>query len=161
MEKDNKNEESPKKIKVQDKEGLTVSYDKEELNEKFPHLIREMSEKTKSIKIDSIDMAIEQNHKEEVQETNNLYPNELYKPGAIDFMRRCTKKEEAIDILDYLLQRNEITQEDYNSYKNIISEEGGLKKLINESGGPKKPGYYLEKYYFKNDKNQKLNSNED
>jgi len=161
MEKDNKNEESPKKIKVQDKEGLTVSYDKEELNEHFPHLIREMSEKEKSIEIDSIDMAIEQNHKEELQETNNQCPNELYNPGAIDFMRRCTKEEEAIDILDYLLKRNEITQEDYNSYKNIISEEGGLKKLINESGGPKQPGYYLEKYYFKNDKNQKLNSNED
>lgn len=161
MEKDNKNEESPKKIRVQDKEGLTVSYDKEELNEQFPHLIREMSEKMKSIKIDSIDMPIEQNHKEDLQETNNLYPNELYKPGAIDFIRRCTKKEEAIDILDYLLKRNEITQEEYNTYKDIISQEGGLKKLINESGGPKQLGYYLEKYYFKNDKNQKLNTKKD
>ncbi|MFX1303336.1 MAG: DUF2095 family protein [Promethearchaeota archaeon] len=161
MGKNKKEEEPTKKIKVEDKEGLTLSYDKGELNDHFPHLIKEMSEKEKSIKIKSIENEVEQINDEKPQESKNLYPNELYSPRAIDFIRRCAKEEEAIDILDYLLKRNEISQEDYNSYRNIISKEGGLKKLINESGGPKKPGYYLEKYYFKDNKNQKLNSNED
>ncbi|MFW9973268.1 MAG: DUF2095 family protein, partial [Candidatus Odinarchaeota archaeon] len=72
-----------------------------------------------------------------------------YNPGIIDFLRRCTKNEEANEILDYLMERKEITQQDYSKYKNIISQEGGLKQLIDESGGLKRPGYYMKKYYKK------------
>lgn len=161
MKKNNKNRKSTKKFIVEDKEGLTVSYDKEELYEKFPRLINEMTEKAKTLKINSINTQTEQNFREEPNKPRYIHPNELYDPGAIDFIRRCTKKEEAINILEYLLKRNEITQEEYIKIKIIISQEGGLKKLINEAGGPKKPGYYIEKYYYKDDKNQKLNSKED
>jgi len=161
MEKDDKNRKLTKKIKVEDKEGLTVSYNKEKLKDHFPHLIKEMSEKEKSIKINSINTQIEQYNKEDRQKSKNLYPNELYNPGVIDFIRRCTQKEEAISILDYLLKRNEINQEEYSTLIEIISVEGGLKQLISNSGGLKQPGYYLKKYYFKDNKNQKLNSKKD
>ncbi|MFX1501864.1 MAG: DUF2095 family protein, partial [Promethearchaeota archaeon] len=103
----------------------------------------------------------EQKYKKDLQETIDLYPNELYNPGVIDFIRRCTKKEDAIHILDYLLKKKEVTQEDYIKYKNVISQPGGLERLICESGGLKEPGYYMRKYYKKDIKNQKLNSNED
>lgn len=161
MENDHKKDNAKKKIKVKNKEGLTVSYHKEELLEQFPNLIKEVSEKTKSIKINSIDRQIEQIHKEEFQISKNIYPYELYNPGAIDFIRRCSKIEDAINILDYLMKKNEITKENYKFYKNIISQEGGLEQLIKEKGGLKQPGYYMRKYYKKNIKNQKLNSNED
>ena len=85
----------------------------------------------------------------------------MINPGAIDFLRRCTQKEEAFEILDYLLKRNEITQQDYHKYKTIISQKGGLKRLINEFGGLKRPGYYMRKYYKKSINNQKLNSKKD
>ena len=158
MEKDNKNGELNKKIKIEDEEGLTVSYDKEELDDRFPHLIKELSEKTKSLRINAIDNENQQNNKGELQDSSKLYPNELYNPTAIDFIRRCTNKEEAIIILDYLLKRDEITQEDYNKYKSIISQEAGLRRFIDESGGIKRPGYYMRKYYKKNVKDQKLNT---
>ncbi len=161
MEKDNKNGEIPKKIKVEDEEGLTVSYDKEELDDRFPHLIKELSEKTKSLRINAIDNENQQNNKEELQDSSKLYPTELYNPTAIDFIRRCTKKEEATIILDYLLKRDEITQEDYSKTKNIISQEGGLKRFIDESGGLKRPGYYMRKYYKRDIKNQKINTKKD
>ena len=161
MEKDIKNNNLKKKIKVEDKEGLTVSYNKEEFLEKFPHLIKEMAEKIKSIKIASINAQIEHNLEDGQIKPKDLYPNELYNPGAIDFIRRCSKKEEVIEILDYLRKRDEITEKEYNTYKDIISHEGGLARLIEESGGPKKPGYYLKKYYKKDIKNEKINSNED
>jgi len=161
MDHDYKKDNPNKKIKVKNKEGLTVSYKKEEILEHFPYLIKEISEKIKSIKINSIDCQIEQIHKENFQTSKNTYPNELYNPGVIDFIRRCSKKEDAINILDYLMKRNEINKEDYKSYKNIISQEGGLERIINESGGLKRPGYYMRKYYKKDMKNQKLNSNED
>ncbi|MFW9999930.1 MAG: DUF2095 family protein [Candidatus Hodarchaeota archaeon] len=161
MEKDIKNDNSKKKIKVEDKEGLTLTYCKEDFLKKFPHLIREVAENIKSIKINSINSQIECNFEEEQPKSKNFYPNELYNPGAIDFIRRCSKIEEVIEILDYLMNRDEITEEDYNKYKDIISQEGGLDRLINESGGPKHPGYYLKKYYKKDIKNEKINSKED
>ncbi len=161
MDHDNKKDTLNKKIKVKDKEGLTVSYKKEEFLEHFPSLIKEISEKKKSIKINAINGQNEQIHKEKSEISKNVYPSELYNPEAIDFIRRCSNKEDAINILDYLMKRNEIDKEDYKSYKNIISQEGGLERIINESGGLKKPGYYMRKFYKKDIKNQKLNSNED
>ena len=161
MDHDHKKDNPNKKIKVKDNKGLTVSYKKEEILEFFPHLIKEVSKKTKSIKIDSINHQIEQLDKEKNQILQNNYPNELYNPGVIDFIRRCSSNEDAINILDYLMKRNEISKEDYKSYTNIISQEGGLERFINESGGLKKPGYYMRKYYKKDNKNQKLNINED
>ncbi len=161
MEKDNKNKKDIKKAKIEESNGLKISYNKDEFNKKFPNLIEEISLKKKSIQIDSFNMNIEQDHEEEFQKSNNSYPNELYNPGVIDFLRRCTKNEEAVDILDYLLKRNEITAQDYNTYKEIISQEEGLKRLINEYGGLKRPGYYMRKYYEKDLNNQKLNSKED
>ncbi len=161
MDHDYKKDNPNKKIKVKDKEGLTVSYKKEEILEHFPYLIKEISEKTKSIEINSINYQIEQIHEEKLQISKNTYPNELNNPGAIDFIRRCSNKEDAINILDYLMKRNEINKEDYKSYKNILSQEVWLERIIKESGGLKRPGYYMRKYYKKDMKNQKLNSNED
>lgn len=161
MKKNNKNRKDLKKVEIEESNGLKISYDKDELNKQFPHLIEEISTRKKSIKINSIDMDGEQENEEKPQESNNLYPNELFNPGVIDFLRRCTKNEEAINILDYLMERNEITQQDYSRYENIISQEGGLKQIIDEYGGLKRPGYYMRKYYKKEINNQELNSKED
>ncbi len=161
MKKKNKNRKDLKKVEIEESNGLKISYDKDELNKQFPHLIEEISTRKKSIKMNSIDMDVEQENEEKPQESNNLYPNELFNPGVIDFLRRCTKNEEAINILDYLMERNEITQQDYIRYENIISQEGGLKQIIDECGGLKRPGYYMRKYYKKEINNQELNSKED
>ncbi|MFX1377818.1 MAG: DUF2095 family protein [Promethearchaeota archaeon] len=147
-----------KKVEIDESNGLKISYDRDDLNNKFPHLTEEISQRKKSIKIEAIDMNVEQISHQKPQDSNDLCPNELYNPGVIDFLRRCTKIEEAIDILDYLMKRNEINHVDYTKYKNIISHEGGLKQLIDQYGGLKKPGYYMRKYYKKETKNQELNS---
>ena len=161
MEKNNKNKKNLKKVKIKESNGLKISYNKDEFNKKFPHLIEEISLKKKSIPIDSFKMDVEQDHDEKLQKTDNLYPNELYNPSTVDFLRRCTKNEEAMNILNYLLKRNEITKQDYNIYKTIISKEGGLKRLIDEHGGLKRPGYYMRKYYKKEINDQRINSKED
>ena len=161
MEQDNKENRYNKNIKIDNKEGLTISYNEKEFYKHFPHLKKEMSDQIKSIKINSIEEHIELNNIKESHKSNNYYSNELHNPGAIDFIRRCTKKEDAIIILEYLMKRKEISEGEYNIYKNAVSEEGGLERLINESGGLKRPGYYMRKYYKKEMKNQKLNNNED
>ncbi|MHA2282322.1 MAG: DUF2095 family protein [Promethearchaeota archaeon] len=138
----NKNKEALNKIKVENKEGLTVSYDKNELKEKFPHLITEIAGKEKSVKINSIENDI--NLKQSKVEIS--YPDELVNPGAIDFLRRCKNNDEALTILDYLLKQKEISEKDYNSFKNQILKGEGLKEFIDKHGGFKGHGYYEKKY---------------
>ncbi len=160
MEKNNKNRDV-KKVKIEEENGLNISYNKDEFNKQFPHLIEEISSKKKLVQINSFKMNGEQDPEELPKESHKLYPNELYNPGAIDFLRRCTKNEDAISILDYLMKRNEISKKDYCNYRNIISQEGGLKRLIDEYGGLKQSGYYMKKYYKKKIIDQKLNSKKD
>ncbi len=80
----------------------------------------------------------------------NFYEENLSNPGVIDFIRRCSNNKEAVEILDFLLKRNEITKDFYDElYFRITQEKDGLKRLINECGGFKKPGYYEKKFYKK------------
>jgi hypothetical protein len=112
VKKANRNGKDSKKVEIEDSNGLKIFYDKDELSNQFPHLIEEISTKKKSLKIESINMDIEPEKEKDQQKTNNLYLNELYNPGIIDFLRRCTNKEDAIDILEYLMARKEIPLED-------------------------------------------------
>ncbi|MFX0040791.1 MAG: DUF2095 family protein [Candidatus Heimdallarchaeota archaeon] len=161
MNKNDKNRKDHKKVEIEESNGLNISYNRTDFNKQFPHLIEEISKKKKSLKIDSININTDQTNMENTQESNNSYPNELYNPGVIDFLRRCTENEDAINILDYLMRRNEITQQEYHNYRKIISQEGGLKQLIDQFGGLKRPGYYMKKYYKNNINNQKINSKQD
>jgi len=146
------------KAEVNRENGLNVSYDKSELNQFLPHLMDEIENKEKSMKINSIDYDIEGSEKKEAEE-NPKEPScldNLSNPRAIDFIRRCSTKKEAIEILDYLLEREELSQDEYNKIKKRIEKKEGLKSLINESGGFKEPGYYIRKYYYnKNTKSEK------
>ncbi len=138
-----------KKPKINEKNGLNISYDKNELRQFYPHLIAEISDKKKSIKIDSVKMEDEEKKKISSASQNRDVPEELINPRAVDFIRRCKTDGEAREILDFLLKRKEITIEEYNELRNHIKKEGGLKKLTDECGGFKKPGYYEMKYYQK------------
>ena len=149
-EKNEKNEKKPfGDIKIQNEDKLNLEYDKEEFQSKFPYLMEEVSNKEQSIKIDSIKNEIEKVWDENPIRREKNIPNELINPGAIDFLRRCTSNEEAFEIIDFLLQRNELRREEYDELYDKIVQEGGLQKLIEESGGLKKTGYYERKYYKK------------
>lgn len=147
-----------KDIDVINEDGLKMSYDKVELERQFPRLLHELSEKNKSLKIKAVDYEIERSNEEPQLVQVNDYCEDLRNLGAIDFIRRCTENEEAFAILDYLLERKELTLQEYNVLKNQIKEEGGLQKVINECGGLKTPGYFERKYQrAKNLTNNDLN----
>jgi hypothetical protein len=136
-----------KDIDVINEDGLKISYDKAELNRQIPRLMHELTEKDKPLKIKSVDYEIERYDEEPQLVQVNNHRKDLRNPGAIDFIRRCTENEEAFAILDYLLERKELTLQEYNVLKKRIKEEGGLQKLINEYGGIKTPGYFERKYH--------------
>ncbi|NVM19712.1 MAG: DUF2095 family protein [Candidatus Lokiarchaeota archaeon] len=147
MEKEEKKDtEKKKNLDITDEDGLKIAYDTEEFENQFPQLMRELSEKKKSLKIESVDYEIEQTKdKPEISPDIN-YCEDLLNPGVIDFIRRCKKKEDAIEILDYLLKRNELDLQDYNALMKRIKEEGELEKLLAECGGLKTSGYYERKF---------------
>jgi len=161
MEKEEKHETKlEKNLDVTDEDRLKIAYDKEELERQFPQLMQELSEKKKSLKIEGVDYEIEQ-AKEDLKASQEInYCEDLLNPSAIDFIRRCKTKEDALEILDYLLERNELEIQDYNALKNRITEEGGLEKLITKCGGLKTPEYYERKFpreiKILDDKNENL-----
>jgi len=60
-----------------------------------------------------------------------------YDPDVIDFIRRCSGEEEALEIIEYLRGREEITVEEAERLYRQLEEEGL------RSFGPKKElGYY-------------------
>ncbi len=152
-----KSNEKEKEVVNSEKEILHVNNEDRELEEFLPHLMEEISNKKKALKINSVNYEIEQTDNKSPQ--IDISPEELINPGVIDFIRRCTTKKDAFEILDYCLKRKELTLEEYNKYKNQISLEGGLKKLIDECGGIKNPGYYERKYYKKDFNLQKFKGN--
>ncbi len=135
-----------KNLDVTDEDGLKIAYDKDELNQQFPQLMRELSENKKALKIKGIDYEIEESEEKDKIIQPSHYCEDLLNPGAIDFIRRCKNREEALEILDYLLRRDKLNIQEYNSLKNRIKEEGGLEKVIAEYGGLKTPGYYEKKF---------------
>jgi len=140
-----KQRESFKKAEIINEDGLKISYDPKELEKNFPSLMLEISEKKKYMRIESINHELEQ--KVNKVTNNTSYQENLKNPGAIDFIRRCTNNEDAIEILDFLFNRKEISDKDYKFLKSQILKKGGLKRLINNNGGLKTPGYYIRKYY--------------
>ena len=60
-----------------------------------------------------------------------------YDPDVIDFIRRCNGKEEALEIIEYLRGREEITVEEAERLCKQLEEEG-----LRSFGPKKKPGYY-------------------
>ena len=145
---DNKKEKPSIKPEIKKDQGLNLSYDKTEFVRKFPNLISEMNNKgNKAVKKAPIP------EKRQIKLTDDdteeiFYEENISNPGIFDFLRRCKNSEEALSIVNYMKSRNEITDVLYEKLLKIINQEGGLQKLIQDCGGLKKPGYYLDKYYF-------------
>jgi hypothetical protein len=135
------------KPEIKGDQRLNLSYDKAELQEAFPNLVSEMGINGS----ESVNKArIPENRKIKLTESDTekfSYEESLSNPGVIDFLRRCVSSEDAISIIEYLKSRNELPSDLYEKLLKVISQEGGLQKLIKDCGGLKEPGYYVDKYY--------------
>ena len=138
-----------KNHEIIDEEGLKISYNKSDLEAQFPQLMHELSERKKILKIEGVDYDNQQEQAEIKELQKETYCEDLKNPGMIDFIRRCTEPEEAIKILDFLLEQKKLSSVEYHRLKNRVKEEGGLKELILEYGGLKTPGYYEKKFRMK------------
>ena len=145
MKKKTPDEEPVKKAIIEDKNGLNIAYDRNQFENNFPNLISEITDKKKLVKIDSVGVEIEKEGEVMDQSENRCVPKELINPGAIDFLRRCSTKEEAIEILDYLLNKKELTVHEYKEYKkknSYLTNTALIRDMIRE--------------YLKNNKDYKI-----
>ena len=141
---DNEKKKHSLKPEIKNDQGLNISYERTELEENFPNLASEMG-----INEDKKGFPEKRKVKLTENDTEEFYYEEsLSNPGVFDFLRRCLNSEEAISIINYLKYRKELSNDLYEKLIKILNQEGGLQRLIQDCGGLKKPGYYVDKFYY-------------
>lgn len=99
-------------------------YSIEELRKMFPNLMKEIENTAPEEKI-----------------VLKVDKSRGFEPTVIDFIKRCDKDEEALEIIDYLERRGEITKEYAESLRTRIRERG-----VRSFGRKRKPGYYFRAF---------------
>jgi len=98
--------------------------DREEFKRMYPNLARELEEGAGKVEIKS------------VQKSDKFRG---YMPTPIDYLRRCDTNEQAIQTIEYLEERKEITNEYAQELKKQLKEKG-----VRSFGPKKEEGYYLK-----------------
>ena len=102
--------------------------DKEDFQSHFPAIYREIVEGEEEIQ--EAEMRTEAGSKK-VRRFRG------YSPSVIDFICRCTTDEEAIEIIDYMRNKGDITEDFANELKKQLKEKG-----LAFFGEHRAPGYY-------------------
>jgi len=123
---------------------------KEEFSERFPHLSKEM-DRSVSVDINREDDETEAlDVDEEPSEDGDIVndgPNKkkipvdiAYDPNVNDFLARCDTDQQALEIINYLEKRGEITKEQAESLRRRLKAKG-----VRSFGEKRTPGYYQKK----------------
>ena len=103
-------------------------YSREEFRRLFPNLAREIERRSMVINIDGI--------RSTPEEAEKIATTKL--PTAVDYLRRCDNDEEAREVINYLLKRGEISEEEAEKLLEQLEKEG-----VRSFGSRKTPGHYL------------------
>ena len=128
--------------------GVLVEVDKKFMKKMFPNLIKELENGENKVSIDSVraNAAKAEESVNDVEETmlaeaENALPDKFrhYNPTVIDFIRRCDTKDQAEEIVAYMQQRREITEEYANKVRAQLKKEG-----LRSFGSKKEEDYYYK-----------------
>jgi hypothetical protein len=101
----------------------------ERFRKRFPHLAAELGGPG-TVRIDSVRSSIE-----EGERIASSYPG--YEPGPVEFIRRCDTEEQALEIINYLEERGEISHEYAARLRRQLVERG-----LRSFGPKREPGCY-------------------
>ncbi len=112
-----------------------ADFDAKEFRERFPHLAEEMEKMSSPVQIEGVRW-------EETERTQQVgVPGRPrfagYSPDVIDFIRRCTTEEEALEIIDYLEKKQEIDSNHAAALRRQLQEHG-----LGSFGSKKRWGHY-------------------
>ncbi len=99
----------------------------DELRKKFPHLLEELEGEglpIKGVRVDDI-------------QSEEDSSSQALGPSIIDFLRRCSNEEEALEIITFMESKKEIG-EDYGKKLRAQLLKGGLRSF----GSKKEQGHY-------------------
>lgn len=102
--------------------------DVEEFKNQFPALHREMSEGKRELDEEEIRTSLG---------SKRVRKFRGYTPGVVDFICRCETKEEALEIIEYLHKKGELSEEYAKTLKKQLNEQG-----LEYFGEHRAPGYY-------------------
>jgi len=115
-----------------------VEVDRERFRRAFPHLAEEIERGVQKITISAVRW--DPNVGEELASSGTARdPWAGYMPDAIAFIRRCDTEEQALEIIDYLERKGEITSDYAEKLRRQLKEKG-----LRSFGPKKEPGYYFK-----------------
>jgi len=110
-----------------------MAMDWETFKKNFPNLAKEIEENTCSMKLGIKDSSSSKGGKHNVPKFRG------YNPNVIDFIRRCDTESQALEIVDYLERRNELSHEEAEKIRVLLKEKG-----VRFFGSKKGPGWYFK-----------------
>jgi hypothetical protein len=111
-------------------------YDSEEFRRTFPALSRELDGEP-DLQITAYRISEEEALEEEELELRDFSG---YNPTVIDFLRRCETDDEALEIINWMEERGEITHEMAKELRIVLAKKGV------RAFGPKKEWGWYEKH---------------
>jgi len=111
------------------RKGLMIEMDLDEFRRNFPHLASEI--------LDEKGIKMKVYFKKAKKQSD---PWRGYNPTVIDFIRRARCEEEALEVIDFMEKRGEISKEYAESLRKQLKEKG-----LKSFGSFKEPGYYFKK----------------
>jgi hypothetical protein len=110
-----------------------MEFEKKRFKRMFPNLAGEMDSGESQVKISSVRSEFSPGEKASAKRFDN------YAPDAIDFIRRCDDEKQAVEIVDFLEKRREITPDYALKLKKQLKSKGV------RSFGPKKQDDYYSR----------------
>jgi len=110
-----------------------MEIDKKRFKRFFPHLSREIEAKKQRVVISSV------RSDPQTGESASSGMFDGYVPDVIDFIRRCDNEKQALEIVEYMEKREEISPDHARRLRRQLKEKGV------RSFGPKKEDDYYSK----------------
>ena len=103
--------------------------------ERLPHLADEMQSSEADVRIDGVRWEETDRTRQPVRTDENRFAG--YSPDVIDFLRRCTTEDEALEIINFLEKRGEINSNHAKELRNQLMDQG-----LRSFGAKKSWGHY-------------------
>ena len=113
-----------------------MEVDKEKFRKAFPHLAEEIEKGVQAIRISAVRWDVEAG--ERLAQVGTGDPWAGYMPDVVAFIRRCDTEEQALEIIDYMERKGEITHEYAERLRRQLREKG-----LRSFGPKREPGYYF------------------
>lgn len=128
------------RVEVYEESGLKMNAEDEyeEFARLFPALSKELKDSQDSVKINGIRTEPETPSSRRQISGKNW---QGYDPDVIDFIRRAKTKEDALEVINYMLHKGEISKDYATRLINQLNKHG-----LESFGSHKAPGYYFNRF---------------